>query len=196
MGTRSRIALALPTGAFRSIYCHWDGYPAYVGRVLTQHHTDFDKVGQLMDLGDLSALREDIGVKHPFDPPSYNEADRAAHEAQYGRMCLAYGRDRDEKDVRARHHKSFRGLAMTAKNSGTEWLYLFMDGQWLFAPVGSKLVRPTDLTILSLRYCLLEQRADLAESLARGVPADPDHEVFTAYSNAMRDIDAQLATIA
>jgi hypothetical protein len=202
VSTRSRIALALPTGAFRSIYCHWDGYPAHVGRTLTQHYTDFARVSQLMDLGDLSALREDIGTQHPFDdtvwslPQPDRDIARADWDAQYGRMCLAYGRDRGEQGVQARHHKSFRGLAMAAKNSGTEWLYLFMDGQWLFAPVGSKLISPVNLTILSLRYCLQERRSDLARHLDRAEPTDIGTDWFVNFSSAVADIDAQLATIA
>ena len=34
MSTRSRIAAVFPDGTFKSIYCHYDGYPAGVGRRL------------------------------------------------------------------------------------------------------------------------------------------------------------------
>jgi hypothetical protein len=201
VGTRSRIALAEPTGRFRSIYCHWDGYPAHVGRTLTQHYTEFAKVSALMDLGDLSALRADIGVQHPFDdvfwslPQPARDTARADWETRYGAMCLAYGRDRGEKDTQPRTHQTFRGVAMAAKNSGTEWLYLFMDGQWLFAPVGSKLVQVRNLETLTLAHCLRQRRADLARGLDQFNP-ETDREAFDNFTSAIAEVDNFLATIA
>jgi hypothetical protein len=171
MGTRSIIALALPSGSFKSIYCHWDGYPEApgVGAVLLDHYQDRDKVVKLLALGDLSSLGPDIGVKHPFAatrpayPPDtgdreayFAERDRLSeeHERLYGRMCLAYGRDRGEKNVRARTHKTFKGLAKSLDSYGAEYLYLYHDGTWTFAPAqwtgsGRAEVSPVDLTILT-----------------------------------------------
>ena len=40
----------------RSIYCHFDGYIAGVGKTLLNHYTDPEKVNDLMRLGDLSSL--------------------------------------------------------------------------------------------------------------------------------------------
>jgi hypothetical protein len=132
MGTRARIAIATPTG-YRSIYTHWDGGPEHHGRILLEHYTDPDKIRELIALGDLSSLRGEIGAKHPFDPPSYDERD-AWNEA-YGKMCNAYGRDRGEKNVDTAEHKSFASLARTARNCDAEWLYVWLDEKWLFAPV-------------------------------------------------------------
>ena len=35
MATRSNIAYKTAEGKIRSVYCHWDGYPAYNGEVLS-----------------------------------------------------------------------------------------------------------------------------------------------------------------
>jgi len=62
MSTRSTIAKVQEDGqTIRSIYCHFDGYPDYVGKVLQEHYTDMNKIDQLLALGDLSVLDKEIG---------------------------------------------------------------------------------------------------------------------------------------
>lgn len=60
MATRSMIAQALPDGTFRSIYCHWDGYPAHNGIILHRFYNDAQLVEELLDKGDLSSLSSSI----------------------------------------------------------------------------------------------------------------------------------------
>ena len=60
MSTRSRIGIENENGRVSSIYCHWDGYPEYVGKVLKENYSDRDKVKQLLELGDISILKEDL----------------------------------------------------------------------------------------------------------------------------------------
>lgn len=138
MSTRSTIALALPDGRFRSVYCHFDGYPEEpgVGWTLRDHWTDFDKVSALMDLGDISTLGEEIGEKHPFDlqpvGAGYDHGAYERHEAAYGKMFRAYGRDRGEGRCSARDHDTFAELAGEPDRYGTSYLYLYLDGTWLF----------------------------------------------------------------
>ena len=69
MGTRSRIAIREDNGTIRSIYCHWDGYPAGVGRTLLESYCSVEKLGELMDRGD----RSDLGAS-PEEGSAY--ADR------------------------------------------------------------------------------------------------------------------------
>lgn len=63
------------------IYCHWDGYLSHNGKILLEHY-DSAKANQLVALGNLSILAQDIGNKHPFD-----------NHAEFDNMCLFYGRD-------------------------------------------------------------------------------------------------------
>jgi len=64
MGTRSRIAV-MHGEVCKSVYCHWDGYLEHNGAILQEHY-DSSKANQLVAMGDLSSLRPEIGVKHPF----------------------------------------------------------------------------------------------------------------------------------
>ena len=38
MATRSRIGIELSDGSVLSSYHHWDGYPQWLGRILTTHY--------------------------------------------------------------------------------------------------------------------------------------------------------------
>ncbi len=84
MSTRSRIAVKQEDGSYTSIYCHFDGYPTGVGKILTTFYTDPAKVEQLIELGSLSSIGPEIGAQHPFDDDS----------GIYSTWCRAYGRDR------------------------------------------------------------------------------------------------------
>lgn len=111
MGTRSTIAIENADGTVTGIYCHWDGYISNNGRILEDYYTDEDKVRELIALGDLSSLGETVGVKVDFD--SY---DRSKSQ------CLAYARDRGEKDVEA---KTYASHAALIEGMGQEYDYLF-----------------------------------------------------------------------
>ncbi|MHB9130369.1 MAG: hypothetical protein ACYDBB_04660 [Armatimonadota bacterium] len=120
MSTRSRIAVKREDETFRSVYCHFDGYPAGVGATLAAHYTDPAKVERLIGLGDLSSLGPEIGERHPFD-------DRS--EATAG-WCLAYGRDRNEDGTASAASADFNTLAALTEGCGGEYLYVFADGTW------------------------------------------------------------------
>ena len=75
MGTRSAIGYKTPEGKVRGIYCHYDGYIAHNGKILQEHYQAAYKVAQLVELGDMSTMGEEVGVQVDFD-------DRAAHQGQ------------------------------------------------------------------------------------------------------------------
>ena len=91
MGTRSYLGILESSDGLnkkvRFIYCHYDGYPEGVGRTLVNHYYSPFKVEQLIALGDLSALGEEIGEKHDF----------MSHVSEHPKWCLAYMRDRGER---------------------------------------------------------------------------------------------------
>lgn len=99
MSTRSDIIVHRADGQWHRIYCHFDGYLEGVGKTLFEHYTGQKKIEQLLALGDLSVLGEVIGKKHPFNRPPYATPAYDAYKVKFGNMCLAYGRDRGEKDV-------------------------------------------------------------------------------------------------
>ena len=66
MATRSTIALEFADGTVQQVYCHWDGYLDNNGKILFENYTDAFKLRELIDLGDLSSLGSEVGVKRPF----------------------------------------------------------------------------------------------------------------------------------
>lgn len=118
MGTRSQIGIQNADGTVTGIYCHWDGYPSYNGRVLQDHYTDEAKIRELMAIGDISSLGEEIGEKHDFD------------KAPKG-QCNSYSRDRGEEDCEAKNFANAREFFDNFPYGGIEWAYLFKDGEWM-----------------------------------------------------------------
>lgn len=127
MGTRSLIVLEKPkadgSSTFKSIYCHWDGYPKNNYRILFQHYQDLEKVKELIALGDISCLGEEIGEKHDFEKHSEHE-----------NWVSAYHRDRGEpmKDVKAKISASLEDLGDRAEKAWAEFVYVFNSktGKW------------------------------------------------------------------
>ncbi len=116
MSTRSTIAMK-QGDKVTAIYCHFDGYRQGVGAVLDNHYQDADKVQQLMNLGNLSVLSQEIGEAHDFN----NREDINEN------WCLAYGRDRGETGQEARTFDSVADW-VTNFNSGEEYYYLYTEG--------------------------------------------------------------------
>ena len=54
MGTRSRIGIQLSDNSILSAYHHWDGYPEWLGRILTTHYNSREQVAELVDGGDMT----------------------------------------------------------------------------------------------------------------------------------------------
>lgn len=72
MATRSSIGVILDDGTVKSVYCHWDGYPEYVGYILYTHYTDPTKIHTLLDHGGISSLKAEI-TDCTFYPPAEAE---------------------------------------------------------------------------------------------------------------------------
>ena len=140
MSTRSRIAITLPNGHYKSVYCHWDGYPEGVGRKLVEHYNSEELAIALINLGGISSLRAALsppdGSIHTIDNPLPD-------------VTIAYRRDRGDNDMDAVVSVNFTALTALALNSWAEFLYVFDHGRWTFTPVawikGSPLPAESDL---------------------------------------------------
>lgn len=64
MGTRSRIGKQLSDGSILSVYCHYDGYPEFNGRVLRDYFSTNEKVSDLIDGGNMSCTWTNAGWKN------------------------------------------------------------------------------------------------------------------------------------
>jgi len=128
MATRSTIALEFADGTVQQVYCHWDGYLENNGAILQGHYSDPFKLRDLIDLGDISSLKPQVGEKHAF---SQFETTISSEEYDklYGEMTTFYGRDRGEKDTEA---KKFADFADYVENfAHEEYAYILRkDGNW------------------------------------------------------------------
>lgn len=110
MSTRSRIGLELSDGSVLSVYHHWDGYPEWLGRILTTHYNTKELVEQLIDGGDMSSCwsekRWNSEEKHEYGPEYYSDR---------GEDCPPY-LDKNLKEY---------------LKEGEEYAYLFKNGEWI-----------------------------------------------------------------
>lgn len=106
MATRSRIAIENQDETVTSIYCHFDGYLAGVGKTLFKHY-DREKTEKLMELGDISVLGEST------------------------ENTIAYHRDRGE-DLNKTIYIDVEELFEMNSRGGLDYVYcLTKDGIWL-----------------------------------------------------------------
>lgn len=103
MATRSLIGY-LEDGLVFYRYCHYDGYPSGVGQTLF-HNYDLDDVKQLMALGDIHSLGDDIKTTLDYVYPDSNELPYTVSLKEYHT-----------------EHKHF----------GAEYVYLYQDDTWYY----------------------------------------------------------------
>lgn len=116
MATRSLI------GNYRSyIYCHWDGYPSHNGEILKKYYKDPKKVDELISLGDISVLAENV---NPDTTKPHNFEERQED------VVIAYHRDRGEnwEDVKP----MVMSKEFEAKDTSIEYIYYFDDDKKLW----------------------------------------------------------------
>ena len=127
MSTRSYICMEVGDNRYKTIYCHFDGYLDYNGKMLTEYYNDRARVEKLLELGDLSILREKIDPApdrhHGFD---FNEQQKD--------VSVFYGRDRGDEGAAAR---IMTMEELDDPENWTEYVYIFnRDGQWKYFESG------------------------------------------------------------
>lgn len=134
MSTRCRIGIQNPNGTITSIYCHHDGYPAYVGKCLVDFYTDEDKIRKLMELGDMSALGTE-----PVDAGSDAWKLMAQHDDA---ACVTYKARGEE--CPARTHNSVEQYYDDTGECWGEYAYLYKDGEWYIVQDDQTLIAVKD----------------------------------------------------
>jgi len=122
MATRSNIGIVNEDGSVTGIYVHWDGYTENVGKLLLKHYNNTGIVCELMDLGDLSSLNENL----------YCEDNNHSFENPAPGVCVAYGRDRGETGVESRVFNNISKFEKFADRTGADYQYLFNNGKWQY----------------------------------------------------------------
>jgi len=110
MATRSRIGIQLADDSVLSVYCHCDGYPAFNGVKLQQHFNTREKVVELIDGGDISALYTNVGWDKETLPES-------------GPLYFS-GRGEDDPPRLDADLNEYLC-------DGEEYAYLFTNGEWV-----------------------------------------------------------------
>lgn len=136
MSTPSFIGVLCKEGIIKFVYCHSDGYPSYLGKMLLEHYNTPELATALVDLGSLSMVRErlapDEGECHTFKKP--------VRESPKGGITTAYHRDRKEHlcinkgvidgpDISTNAKKVFLDIA---KSNYIPYVYLYdvAEKQW------------------------------------------------------------------
>jgi hypothetical protein len=128
MATRSTIALEFADDTVQQVYCHWDGYLENNGSILFKHYSDAYKLRDLIDLGDVSSLKEEIGTQHAFSRLDILIPEDE-YESLYGHMTTFYARDRGETGTDARKFVDFADYE--ANFIHEEYAYILRaDGNW------------------------------------------------------------------
>jgi len=117
MSTVALICAKDERGKIRGSYCHWDGYPSHVGRILEERYGTDEAVKALMELGDLSSL----GVNFADEPGGQRDERGNRYDT-----TVAYCRDRHE-----RFRRFFVGDSLDECPLGDfDYVYLYEDGAW------------------------------------------------------------------
>lgn len=135
MATRSVIGV-MHGDVCKAVYCHWDGYIDHNGAILFNHYNS-PKANQLVALGDISSLGEEIGEEHPFSYIGVMEATE--YDEKYGRMTTFYGRDRGEKDVGYKVLNSYDEFLEFFNGCGAEYAYIMNQDVWYVKQYGGEL---------------------------------------------------------
>ena len=122
MATRSHIGKMLPDNRVSYVYCHHDGYPEGVGRLLLNYYSTESMLNALLDMGNLTSLGADIGLKNDFKRPN-------------GDFCLFYGRDRGQEGENA-SNADFEDFVA---NDNVDYHYLFESGKWRCFKYGAEI---------------------------------------------------------
>lgn len=137
MATRSIIAMKNEDGTITAVYCHRDGYPDYNGRMLVENYNTKEKVQELINLGDLSVIRERVKPNknelHTFDSPI---AD----------VTVAYYRDRGEdwEYIKPRKVNNISELESLANGCWADYIYLFEGEKWYIVDYEENLILVKD----------------------------------------------------
>lgn len=140
MSTRSHIGIKDSRG-ITGIYCHFDGYPEGVGRILLENYDTEDKVNALIAKGDMSSLGTSIK-----ECDFYKEGP--ATEPYTIPDC---------EDVREKYYQSGKWV---------DYSYLFENGEWYFTPEridikSLKSGNPDDAILFPAEWELVAEELDI-----------------------------------
>jgi len=141
MSTRSRIGVVQEGGRVLSVYCHWDGYPSWVGKKLLEFYNTYEKANELIALGSISILEKHLSplpvapVHRWYPKEGQTKDDRPmitthTFENPQEGVTVAYHRDRGEEFEQSSDKTLLKNPSRFFKKSWEKWGYLFKDNKW------------------------------------------------------------------
>ena len=125
MATRARIGIQLKNGSIVSAYHHWDGYPEWLGRILTTHYNARSLAAELIDGGDMSCCwTKDRWTGKQLAPYVTEQKESEEYGPQY------YSQ-RGEDSPPVMHNDLNDFLVYTDENCDGEYAYHFANGKWI-----------------------------------------------------------------
>ena len=103
MGTRSRVGV-MHGDVVKSVYCHYDGYLEYTGRILQEHYGSAE-ANDLVSRGDNSGVQKTVAEMNFYS-------------------------QRGETDVDWRVANTFEEFLEQVDRCCGEWYYIMRDGVW------------------------------------------------------------------
>lgn len=97
MSTHSYIGVIEEDGTLKYVYCHSDGYPSYLGRMLLTYYNTPELATGLVNLGDLSMVRSMLRERLVPDKGKYHTFKKPVREGPKSGITTAYHRDRKER---------------------------------------------------------------------------------------------------
>lgn len=124
MSTHCGIAVKTEKG-YETIYCHHDGYPGYMWKMLTENYNSETLARNLVSLGDASSISAQIAPS-PYSGHSFDTPEKG--------ICVFYHRDRGEA-------WSVVAPANFVKQSvlrNFDYAYIWEDDRWHFYEDGKE----------------------------------------------------------
>jgi len=112
MGTRSRIGIQFSDNSVLSVYCHWDGYPSFNGKVLREFYNTKEKASELINGGNISSLHTNVGWNNETLPET-------------GPQYYTSRGESIEENAPTLHDSMMNFL-----EDGEEFGYVFANGEW------------------------------------------------------------------
>lgn len=132
MSTHSYIGYVMEDGTVKYIYCHSDGDPSWVGRILENFYTQKESVKDLINLGDISRLGttpESCGwgtIEEQLLTDTIGKNLTAEASISFPKYCRDY-KSRGDKDVDARTISSESEFKLPPM---IDYGYLFINNRW------------------------------------------------------------------
>ena len=119
MSTRAYVGM-VSGKSIKAVYVNFDGYVTGVGDTLKTHYANPLKIKEMISLGDMSSLSENVNptkLTHSYDEPENG-------------VNVYYGRDRGEIDTAFKRHISESAFLKAAVKLWCEYAYLFDGSSW------------------------------------------------------------------